>query len=324
MASAINLLSPRDYSLQCLVHCQGRRPVYYKRNIKIVVGRHPGKFSYCESEKAWKQRLFHWMTCLQPDGLSGWTDDALAPADPHFELSCGEWCERDVDCSYGHGRCQKKTCERFDSWTGRNCQTYVDYCSLLRSELSFSNGGVTKTSPNASKAFLHLECIAYKERPVFYRYEEGFGINTTLGVQDNDLEKLQSGVLNSNLGLNNGLTFVSELTTTIEPHSGNVKWRNNWPPIGPTLHLSCLLSYLKYVCQSFEARFDKTLWNQCTEDSCTFCNEIDLTSAAVLPNGRFSDIYEVSRDSLGNFDEWKGRRLVYYQLRKLGYLPLIT
>eukprot|EP00978_Attheya_sp_CCMP212_P009427 scaffold22307_cov29-Attheya_sp.AAC.6 len=120
--------------------------------------------------------------------------------------------------------------------------------------------------------------------------------------------------VNSYLDFNNTLTFVSELTTTIEPHSGNVNWRrNNWPPIGPTLHLSCLSSYLKYVCQSFEARFDKTLWNQCTEDSCTFYNEIHSTSAAVLPSGPFSDIYEVSRDSHGNVDEWKGRRPVYYQ-----------
>eukprot|EP00978_Attheya_sp_CCMP212_P014785 scaffold37849_cov31-Attheya_sp.AAC.1 len=102
----------------------------------------------------------------------------------------------------------------------------------------------------------------------------------------------------------------------MEPHSGNVKWRNDWPASGATLHLSCLLSYLtsylKSVCQSFEAHFDETLWNQCTEDSCTFSNEIDLTSAAVFPNGHFSEIYEVSQDSSGSF-EWKGRRPMYSQ-----------
>eukprot|EP00978_Attheya_sp_CCMP212_P018473 scaffold50563_cov72-Attheya_sp.AAC.1 len=229
-------------------------------------------------------------------GWSIWTNDALAPADPHFELSCGE-CESDVDCSYLHGRCEKKICVCYDSWTGRNCQTSVD-CSRLHSELSFSNGGVTKISPNDSKVFLHLEGIAYKERPVFYSYtvnmpieilfysngrfnvieREGFDIDPTLGVQDNDLEKLRhyfdqvySVVIDSNkmefyvngyLDVKNTLAFVSELTTDMVPHSGNVKWRDDWPANGTTLHLSCLSSYLQAVCQSFEAHFDETSHNQ--------------------------------------------------------------
>eukprot|EP00978_Attheya_sp_CCMP212_P016980 scaffold44917_cov89-Attheya_sp.AAC.2 len=348
---------------------KGGRPVYYKRNIEIGDGSHPGKFSYCRSEKAWVftidgvRKIFkdecNWLLRspktaayslgdVPTTGWSIWTDDALAPADPHFELSCGE-CASDVDCSYVHGSCQKKTCVCFDSWTGRNCQTSVDVdCTTLHSELSLSNGGVTKTSPNDSKAFLHLEGIAYKERPVFYSYtvnmpieilfysdgrfnvieREGFDIDPTLGVQDNDLAKLRdyfenvhSVVVDSNkvafyvngyLDAKNTLTFVSEFTTAMVPHSGNVKWRDDWPTNGTTLHVSCLSLYLKSVCQYFEARFDERLWNQCTEDSCTFYNETDSTSAAVLSYGHFSDIYEVSRDSRGSF-EWKGRRPVYYQ-----------
>eukprot|EP00978_Attheya_sp_CCMP212_P049649 scaffold692024_cov102-Attheya_sp.AAC.1 len=97
----------------------------------------------------------------------------------------------------------------------------------------------------------------------------------------------------------------------MEPHSRNVKWRDDWPAIGPTLHLSCLSSYLKSVCQSFEARFDETLWNQCNEDSCLFYNA-DPNNVPELPYGPFSGIYEVYRDSHGSF-EWKGRRPVYYQ-----------
>eukprot|EP00978_Attheya_sp_CCMP212_P009203 scaffold21716_cov47-Attheya_sp.AAC.2 len=346
---------------------KGRRPVYHKRNIEIVKGMHPGKFSYCQSEKAWVftidgvRKAFedkcNWLLRspeteafslgdVPTTGWSIWTDNALAPADPHFKLSCGE-CESDVDCSYVNGNCTKKTCVCEPSWTGRNCQTSVN-CSTLLFELSFSDGGVTKTSPNASKAFLHLEGIAYKERPVFYRYEvnttieilfysggrfniierKGLGINTTLGVQDKDLDKLRDYFdtvhsvvvdskkvefyVNSYLDFNNTLTFVSESTTAMEPHSGNVKWRNDWPTIGPTLHLSCLSSYLKSVCQSFEARFDKRLLNECTEDSCTFYNETNSTSAAVLSYGPFSDIYEVYRDTHERF-EWKGRRPMYYQ-----------
>eukprot|EP00978_Attheya_sp_CCMP212_P002970 scaffold6079_cov66-Attheya_sp.AAC.3 len=346
---------------------KGGRPVYYTRNIEIGDGSHPGKFSYCKNEKAWVftidgvRKAFsdkcNWLLRspkteayslgdVPTTGWSIWTDDALVPADPHFELSCAE-CESDVDCSYLHGSCEKKICVCDPSWTGRNCQTSF-YCSTLHSELSFSNGGVTKTSPNDSKAFLHLKGVAYKERPVYYSYMvnmpieilfysdgrfnviewEGFAINQSLGVQDNDLAKLRdyfdkvhSVVVDINkvafyvdgyLDVKNTLTFVSELTTAMEPHSGNVKWRDDWPANGTTLHLSCLSSYLQSVCQSFEAHFDETLWNQCTEDSCTFYNKTDSTSAALLSYGHFSDIYEVSHDSHGSF-EWKGRRPIYYQ-----------
>eukprot|EP00978_Attheya_sp_CCMP212_P021704 scaffold63769_cov32-Attheya_sp.AAC.2 len=114
--------------------------------------------------------------------------------------------------------------------------------------------------------------IAYKHHPVYYRYmvnmpieilfysddrfniieRKGFGINPTLGVQDKDLAKLRDYFdqiysvvvdskkvefyVNSYLDFNNTLTFVSELTTAMEPHSGNVKWRNDWPASGATLH----------------------------------------------------------------------------------------
>eukprot|EP00978_Attheya_sp_CCMP212_P038522 scaffold191813_cov45-Attheya_sp.AAC.1 len=342
-----------------------RRPVYYQHNIELGEENHTGKFSYCKSEKAWVFTIDDVRTSFSDEcnwllrspkteayslgnaPMTGWsirTNDALEPADLHFELSCGE-CESDGDCGYSHKNCEKKTCVCDPSWTGRNCKTPVD-CFTLRSELSFSNA--TKTSPNDIKAFLHLEDVLYQERPVFYSYtvnmpfeilfysdgrfnvieREGFDINQTLGVQDKDLAKLRdyfdkvdSKVVDSNevvfyvdgvVDVRNTLTFVSEVTTAMVPHSENVKWRDDWPGNGTMLHLSCLSLYLQSVCQTFQVDFDKTLWNECTADSCTFYNKTDSTSAAVSSYGPFSDIYEVSRDSRGSF-EWNGRRLMYSQ-----------
>eukprot|EP00978_Attheya_sp_CCMP212_P037060 scaffold172237_cov52-Attheya_sp.AAC.3 len=235
-----------------------RRPVYYERNIEFGEESHPGKFSYCKSEKAWVftikgiRKAFsddcNWLLRSQKTeayslgdapttGWSIWTDNALAPADPQFELSCGGW-ESDVDCSYLHGSCEKKICVCDPSWTGRNCQTKV-------------------------------ECIAYMERPVYYSYtvnkifwvlfysagrfniieREGLDIHPILVVQDKDLAKLrdyinkvQSGVLlygNGYLDVNTTLTFVSEFTTATTPISVDVTGRYDWPTNGTTIHFSC-------------------------------------------------------------------------------------
>eukprot|EP00978_Attheya_sp_CCMP212_P030218 scaffold110333_cov57-Attheya_sp.AAC.1 len=301
-----------------LLNGRGGRPVYYHRNLNFEEEDHPGNFFYCKHEKAWvftidglrkaERDECNWLLRspkteayslgdAPTTGWSIWTKNALTPADPHFELSCGV-CESDVDCSYLHGSCEKKICVFDALWTGRNCQTYVD-CSILHSELFSSNGGViNKISSYDSRAsFLHLEDIAYKERPVYYSYtvnepleilfysgdryyiiqREGFDISPILGVQDNDLTKLrtyfdtvQSMMVDSNrvefyvngyLDATSILTFMSEFTTAITP-------------------------------------FNEAIWKE-------------------LPNGPFSGTYNVSRNMHGTF-EWKGNRPVYYQLNKNG------
>jgi len=205
--------------------------------------------------------------------------------------------------------------------------------STLHSELSFSNP-INKT-PNEYRAnFLHLEGISYNERPVYYSYtvnepigvlfysdnrfnvieQEGFDINPILGVQDHDLTKLrnyfdtvQSAWVNETkvefyvnglLDVNSILTFVSTLTTATTPISWDVTWRDDWPTRGTTIDFLCLPSYLQNVCQTFQVDFNESIWKE-------------------LPNGTFSDFYEVSIDSRGTF-EWKGDRPVYYQHNKNG------
>eukprot|EP00978_Attheya_sp_CCMP212_P010776 scaffold26246_cov28-Attheya_sp.AAC.1 len=337
----------------------GGRPVYYQPNIEIGDRSHPGKFSYCKSEKAWVftidgvEKAFsdecNWLL-RSPEteayslgeapttGWSIWTDNAFTIADPHFEFSCGEWCKSDVECSYLHGSCEKKICVCDPPWTGRSCQTFVD-CSILRSELFSSNGGViNKISSYDSRAnfFLHLEGIAYKERPVYYSYmvnkplgvlfysdnryyvieREGFDIDPILGVQDNDLTKLrnyfdtvQSVMVNETkvefyvngfLDVNSILTFVSELTIATTPLSWDVNWRDDWPTNGTTIDFSCLPLYLKSdsVCQTFQVHFEESISKE-------------------LPNGQFSGFYNTSRDSPRNFER-KGKRPIYYQRNKNG------
>eukprot|EP00978_Attheya_sp_CCMP212_P010543 scaffold25571_cov61-Attheya_sp.AAC.2 len=321
------------------------RPIYYHQRNK-----NGGKFSYCKSEKAWVFTIGNVTTAFSDEcnwllrspetevyslgeapttGWSIWTKNTLAPADPHFEFSCGE-CKSDVDCSYFHGSCEKKICVCDPSWTGRNCQTYVD-SSTLRSELLFSNGGVIKTY------FSHLEDIAYNERPIYYSYtvnqplrvlfysedgrycvieREGIDIDPSLGFQDNDLANLRDyfeggeihSVLddpnkvelyvNGSLDVSYTLTFVSEFTTATTPISVDVTWRDDWSANGTTIDFVGLPSYLKSVCQSFEVHFDESIWKG-------------------LLTGSFSDIYEVSIDSRGTF-EWKRNRPVYYQRNKNG------
>eukprot|EP00978_Attheya_sp_CCMP212_P034673 scaffold146473_cov57-Attheya_sp.AAC.1 len=330
---------------------QAGRPVYYQRNIEFGEEDHPGMFSYCKSEKAWvftinnvtkaERDECNWLlrspeteAFLLADapmtGWSIWTNDELVLADPHFELSCEE-CESDDDCNY-NGSCEKNICVCDPSWKGNSCQTYVD-CSTLRSEFSFSNP--INTHPNEYRAnFLHLEGIVYNERPVYYSYtvnepieilfysdgrfnvieREGFDINPILGVQDHDLtilrdyvDKFYSVMIDSNKvefyvngypDVTNTLTFVSTFTTATTPDSVDVTWRDDWPTNGTTIDFSCLSSYLQYVCQTFQVDFNESIWNE-------------------LPNGPFSDFYEVSIDRLGTF-EWKGNRPLYYQLNKNG------
>eukprot|EP00978_Attheya_sp_CCMP212_P039974 scaffold213285_cov50-Attheya_sp.AAC.2 len=318
---------------------QGNRPVYYQRNIEF--GDDAGKFSYCKSEKAWVFTIKGVRKAFSDDcdwllrspktearslgdapttGWSIWTDNAVVPADSQFELSCGE-CKSDVECR--NGSCQNKICVCWFSWTGRNCQTSID-CPILRAEFFSSNGGVNKASHNDSRAFLHLEGISYKKRPVYYSYttanepieimfysdgrfnvieHEGFDI----GVRDvsaklrDYFDKVHSVFLESNingyLDVDYTFTFVSQSTDHITPLSMDVTWRDDRPANnGNTLHVSCLP-----LCQSFEVQFNETIWKE-------------------LRNEIFSGIYEVSLDSRGTF-EWKGNRPIYHRRNNDGFHP---
>jgi hypothetical protein len=169
------------------------------------------------------------------------------------------------------------------SWKGNSCQTYID-CSTLGSELSFSNP-INKI-PNEYRAnFLHLEGIAYNERPVYYTntvnetieilfYSDGrFNVIERSGFEINPIpelrdyfDKFYSVMVDSNQvdfyvngypDVTNTLTFVSTFTTAITPISVDVTWREDWPANGTTLHLLCLPSYLQSVCQTFQVDFER-------------------------------------------------------------------